>query len=165
MSTEVKKKDLGSDLLKDFHMQFAQNQNHHQTTVITVITAFVALISVFAYATLYQEKYLVNTKVRPPYIVSDELYGFLAWLLCVLFVFAYVYVCQVGYAFRRDQAIVNRIRKDAGIHDTIFGGYGATKGFWFLPDFYVILLVFMLFATVLVDQWTRFILRQPSVTL
>lgn len=49
---------LRGDILRDFHSQFAQNQNHHQITVITVFTAFIASIAVFIYATLYQETYI-----------------------------------------------------------------------------------------------------------
>lgn len=161
------KNTLRDDLLRDFHSQFAQNQNHHQTTVITVFTAFIALIVVFVYATLYQKTYLLILKANvtnikmgtPPYIVSNDLYFFLTLLLCLLFSIVFIYICQVGYAFRRDQYIVSKIRKREGLNNNIFKNYGTVKETkLFLPDFYSILLLFIFSATIVLSIWTIYLL-------
>lgn len=168
MSDNIIKNDdkLKSDILRDFHSQFAQKQNHHQTTVITVFTAFIALIAVFVYATLNQETYISSAEtklvINHPYIVSDMLYHGLSLLLCLLFSFVFIYICQVGYTFRRDQYIVNRIRRQEGLDKDIFEGYGQPKNTcFFLPDFYLLLLLFILLLTVAVMLWV-FILIHSS---
>lgn len=156
------------DFLKDYHSQFAQNQNHHQTTVITVFTGFIALIVVFIYATLYQETYLLQINkplvINYPYIVTDELYVFLVLFIVMLFSFIYVYICQVAYSFRRDQNIIRRIREECGVQGTIFKGYGKVKKILYPPDFYLILLLFILLSTVITTAWIfDFLILSTSV--
>lgn len=121
-------------LVRDFHAEFAQNQNHHQSIVIKIFAASIALIAVFVYATLYQETYLnqldlekLNSTEKPihilmecPYIVSNDLYNILVFIIVALFIIFFLYICQVGYAFRRDQKIVQRIRDTEKLNDDIF---------------------------------------------
>ena len=150
---------LDYGLLRDFHLQFAQNQNHHQSLVYKFFAGFSVLIVTFVYATVNQKSYLIQnvltdpTKIQDAYfkghfIVSDNAYLAYAVFISFLFAFSFGYVVQTAYIFRRDQYMVRKIRKKAGgLSSKIFTKYGQLKPGWMWPPdlFQFLLFIILLF--------------------
>jgi hypothetical protein len=143
------------ELLKSFHQQFAENQNHHQTVFIQFISA--VLIVIVGYALVYtnttSDAGIFNvTRDKDQHIVSYaiiHLVGsfFMAeltlTLLCIL-------LLNIGYGYRRDQYVCQNIRKHYitpnDEYVKFFGKFDATgkKMFSYLPDFNLIFVIFLI---------------------
>ena len=152
-TTKEKNKD---ELLKSFHEQFAQNQNHHQTVFIQFISAvFVVIVGYgFVYTnTLCDADFYYVTKDDSNNIVSYaiiHLMGsfFIAELILILLC---ILILNIGYGFRRDQNVNYKIRKHY-LSDTDYDNFFGKNSFnpqnkgliSFLPGFNLIFVIFIL---------------------
>lgn len=150
------------ELLKSFHQQFAENQNHHQTVFIQFISA--VFIVIVGYALVYtntsSDAGIFNmTRDKDQNIVSYAIIHLIGsffiaeltlTLLCIL-------LLNIGYGFRRDQNVIYNIRKlyisDDAEYKKIFGekSFNPTgkKLFSYLPEFNLIFVIFMIVLHVL----------------
>ncbi len=137
------------ELLKSFHQQFAENQNHHQVVFIQFISAvFVVIIGyVFVYTNTSSDAMFFNVtrdNVTGEHIISysiSDLIGsyFLAQIILTLLCSL---TMNIGYGYRRDQNVNYNIRKYY-IEETIYTNIFGTKSFNptkkrlldFLPEF------------------------------
>jgi hypothetical protein len=110
--TNEQNKDFKFELLKSFHDQFAENQNHHQALLIKFISAIAVVV--VGYAIVYSAKSKDILPIMP--VDGKNAYSFtvlyfsnflsqlVIWLLnCVNI--------NIGYGFRRDQKVVANIRQ------------------------------------------------------
>lgn len=164
-------KDFQLALLKNFHKQFAENQNHHQSLVIKFLAGLVILLVTFLYATVFQKSYLVANNfveekqfseliiTKAKFIISDDLYFYFAFFICLILSVCFIYIVQAAYSFRRDQSIVAKIRHEAGgACEQIFGSYGqlSKKCFW-PPDLFIIILLLISFFYLGVSIYVLFL--------
>lgn len=155
---QTKAEENKGELLKSFHEQFAQNQNHHQTVFIQFISAVIVVIVGYALvfantssdAKIFDVTRDVNLKVTSYAII--HLFGsffaaeFILTLLCIV-------LLNIGYGYRRDQNVIDKIRifyMGENEHKIIFGvnerkPFKATdKNFCnYLPDFNFIFITFI----------------------
>ncbi|MEO8948596.1 MAG: hypothetical protein ABI308_09325 [Mucilaginibacter sp.] len=143
MSDKEKEKEF--DLLRSFHEQFAENQNHHQTVFIQFISAVLAVL--VGYGFVY-----TNTSISAdPFIVIRCKEAIISYSLIDL-VGAYLIAqtilgllvtltANIGYGFRRDQFVNFRIRQKHIAEETYTAVFPANfdpgnKG-WeqYLPEF------------------------------
>lgn len=150
-----KQQDFQFELLKNFHKQFAENQNHHQSLAIKFMAGLSILLVTFIYASVYQKSYLVDNNLinetqfaeliltKGKFVITDKLYFYFSFFICLILSICFTYILQTAYIFRRDQAIVSKIRHAAnGICEQIFANYGqlSFKYTW-PPDLFVIILL------------------------
>ena len=164
---------MKDELLKSFHEQFAQNQNHHQSVFIQFIS--VVFIVLVGYAIVYtntsSSANLFNTlKDIEQRLISYavfHLFGSYAvaqiilTLLCTL-------TMNIGYGFRRDQKVNFTIRKyfiSEKEYQSLFGTKSFNpinkKIYDFLPEFNsifvntIIVIQAFLFMS-MIYAWTQF---------
>lgn len=158
--------DLKRELIKDFHTQFAQNQNHHQALMVQFFAGFIALLVVYAYATLNVVTYLkkaarsagignIEEIIKTnKFIISEEFYFKFSIILSYMFVFIFLYICQVAYAYRRDLKVVREIREK--YCNEMFSEYGSRKLlFIWPPDFFAILMFGIVMLTAGIGIWVH----------
>lgn len=148
--------DFGIDIVKSFHEQFAQNQNHHQALFIQALTVLVTVLIGFGYV-------YIRAKINPikpeseVNVTVDMLYWFLA-LACLLLSFGIALISNMALGFRRDQAVAANIRvlwgvmpqpqypeQDRGFEGLDFFPAGfnpvrKTEFFFWMPEFHQIFL-------------------------
>lgn len=108
-------KSSANELLLSFHKQFAENQNHHQKLLISLVSAIGVVL--VGYATAY-----VNTTAQANLweTIRDKDAHIITYSMMTL-VFAYTFAqiilvllglmnLNIGYAFRRDQQVNKNIR-------------------------------------------------------
>lgn len=159
---------------KSFVTQFAENQNHHQRLFIQFLSS--VLIVIIAYAYVYSNTasndginaYKISStdstvkevvmNVKPEKFDSvkydnGSILSYSQFSLLSIYVFSQivllvlsVMILHMGYSYRRDQSVVNRIRKinlGMSTYQKIFGTRnfsGSGKGFFeYLPNFNSIL--------------------------
>lgn len=152
------------ELLKSFHQQFAENQNHHQTLFIQFISA--VFIVIVGYAIVYtntsSDAGIFNvTRDKDQHILSYAIIHLIGsffmaeltlTLLCIL-------LLNIGYSYRRDQNVIDKIRKYYMKEEeltNIFNisteeqdkekPYVAKNKSWltYLPDFNLIFVIFII---------------------
>lgn len=156
----------GDELLISFHKQFAENQNHHQQLLITMVSA--VAIALVGYSTVYvntttQANLWDITRDKDAHIISYSLVTLgVAYLFAqIIFWLLGLVNLNIGYGFRRDQIVNKEIRlKYLGTeYSSIFGnkphynpeGKSITE---FLPDFntnfqvFLVLLQLLLMLTI-----------------
>lgn len=169
----------GIDIVKSFHEQFAQNQNHHQALFIQALTVLVTVLVGFGYIYI-RAKMPPFAGIAPPVIPGvpsqspsevnvtvDMLYGFLA-LACLLLSFGIALISNMALGFRRDQAVAANIRvlwgvmpqplhpeKDRGFEGLDFfpAGFnpvGKTQFFFWMPEFHQIFLTTLFFVKLVI---------------
>lgn len=158
--------ELKRELIQDFHTQFAQNQNHHQNLMIQFFAAFIALLVVYAYATLNVITYLKKTATlykigsideiikTNKFMISEKFYFNFSLALSFIFVFIFLYICQVAYAYRRDLKVIRKIRDT--YCEELFEDYGSRKILYIWPpDFYAIIMLGILLLTIGIGIWVH----------
>ena len=124
-----------SDLLSQLHEQYAQNDNSHKSTFVSLLVALFALFGAYGY-------FYANVNVSTGGIYTMENLLLLAGFVCLVFFALTELVLILGYGHRRDHIIIQKIREDfdkEGKIDAIFGKMFNAKGkncCSFLPDFY-----------------------------
>ena len=105
----MKKKELKYELMKSFHEQFAQNQNHHQNLFIQIVSILLTVIIGFGY-TMYNfktsggENGIGILEFTSAFIISE-----------IILVLGVSLVSNMALGFRRDQLMNTRIREFAKI--------------------------------------------------
>ena len=86
--------DFQFELLINFHEQFAQNQNHHQSLVVKFIAGLAVVFVTFIYATVFQKSYLIQNVIgnenkifdsllsKGQFVISDDLYFWFSFFIC-----------------------------------------------------------------------------------
>jgi len=101
--------NLGLDLVRSFHEQFAQNQNHHQNLFLQVLALLISVLIGFGY--IYIK---VGIKAEDVTINSDTLAFFLV-LSMVLLSLSIALILNMSLGYRRDQMVACVIRIKAGV--------------------------------------------------
>ncbi len=161
---------LGDELLRDFHLQFAQNQNHHQSQVFKFFASFFVLIVTFFYATLNQESYVINcfsdssekaiqeACLASKFFVSNDLYIAFGFIISSIFALGFGYVVIIAFGFRRDQYMVRKIRLSTNRRAAaIFSSYGEPEtGCFWPPNIFGFLLMTIIFLNALFSLYICF---------
>lgn len=136
--------DIPSDFAKQLHEQYSINDNAKASHVIGFITAIAFIFTGFGY--VYAQPYLSNDFTPSPaysqlLLSVDILANVMLLLLAILCV-------NFGYSTRRDHVVITRIRQlyAMGETDKWFNGQydGCNKNeFNYLPDYYIIMFVFI----------------------
>ena len=155
------------EILKSFHEQFAQNQNHHQNLFIKFLSAVLIVIAAYFFvyikttnkADFWDISYFTNSENIISY-AKIHLIG--AYLLAqIIFNIMTAIILNMGYNFRRDQKVNYNIRRyylGKSLYKDIYGEMSfnpCNLGFWdYLPGFHkifytsILLLQFVFFISV-----------------
>lgn len=95
---------LGMDIVKSFHEQFAQNQNHHQSLFLQVLTVLLTVLVGFGYIYIR-----VDADSKELKITVETLYAFLT-LAMYLLSLGIALILNTALGFRRDQMVACNIR-------------------------------------------------------
>ncbi len=118
------------ELLKTFHEQFAQNQNHHQNLFIKFLSAVFIVIAAYfiVYANTQSQAEWHNIKYHAN---SNDILSYAIWHLIgvyfiaqIIFNIMVVIIANMAYNFRRDQKVNYAIRKEylrLPLYTNIFG--------------------------------------------
>lgn len=142
------------ELEKQLHEQYAINANQSSSTFVTFTVALFALLGFYGYA------YLLVETMNHPFISKIDFF-ILFIIVEGILLFLSMIAAQLGYAQRRDQFIIDKIRKKSytdGLtfttneYEALFSGYNPQKSLRslrkFLPGFYN--LFFWLFQVTMV---------------
>ena len=104
--------DFRHDLLKSFHTQFAQNQNHHQNLFIQVVSILLTVIIGFGY-TLFNFK----STGYSPNISTIGIFEFSAAFTIseLILTLGIAIVSNMAMGYRRDQLMNTKIREAANL--------------------------------------------------
>lgn len=116
---------LGIDIAKSFHEQFAQNQNHHQSLFLQVLTVLLTVLVGFGY--IYVRVDAGSNEVK---VTVETLYAFLA-LAVYLLSLGVALILNMALGFRRDQMVACNIRVKTGVMDVA----DPVAGNFFPPSF------------------------------
>ena len=154
---EIEEKSIGEEIVKSFHEQFAQNQNHHQNLFLQVLAVLLTVLGGFGY--LYIR---VGVNSKDLNVTIETIYVFLA-LASYLLSLSIALISNMALGFRRDQLVACNIRVKSGVMakntDTEDDGYfikefnpvGKTRYLLWMPEFHVIF-----FASLLVVKMLLF---------
>lgn len=144
------------ELERQLHEQYAINANQSSGIFVTFTVALFALLGFYGYAYL-----LVETKNVNYPLISKVDFFILFIVVEGILLFLSMIAAQLGYAQRRDQFIIDKIRRKSyagNIHfvtkeyETLFLGYDPLKSLMglrkFLPGFYN--LFFWLFQVIMI---------------
>ena len=102
--------ELKEELIRSFHEQFAQNQNHHQKLFFQILSVIVTVAVGYSYVyTMGGE--IPNTDSKP----STFLLSLALIISTIVLGLSLVLLSNMAYGFRRDQYVNNRIRKQANL--------------------------------------------------
>lgn len=100
--------ELREELIKSFHEQFAQNQNHHQRLFFQILSVIVTVTVGYSYVyTMGGE--LPNSDLKP----SIFLLSLTLIISTIVLGLSLVLLSNMAYGFRRDQFVNNRIREQS----------------------------------------------------
>ncbi|MBI4930170.1 MAG: hypothetical protein HY841_05370 [Bacteroidetes bacterium] len=126
---EEEKKDVTKEILKSFHNQFSENQNHQQRIFLQFFSAI--LVSAIPFGVVFvnitdEAKFWDVARDDEGKIISyaiSHLIG--SWLLIqIALITLSAFTLKIAYSFRRDQKVVENIRKTAlgtPLYQEIFG--------------------------------------------
>lgn len=144
MNEEPEKSEIRTEIVKSFHEQFAQNQNHHQGLFLQVLAVLLTVITGFGYLYVHFDDPGAGLKVT-----IETLYISLALSLYLLSL-AIALIVNMALGFRRDQMVACNIRVRVGGMDV-----PQNKGFFpasfnpikecnclnWMPEFYLIFFI------------------------
>ncbi len=116
---------LGADIVKSFHEQFAQNQNHHQKLFLQILTVLLTVLVGFGY--IYVRVNALSMELR---VTVDTLYVFLV-LAVYLLSLGIALILNMALGFRRDQMAAANIRVKTGV----MGACDSKTELFFPPSF------------------------------
>ncbi|WP_136464827.1 hypothetical protein [Flagellimonas onchidii] len=102
--------ELKDELIKNFHEQFAQNQNHHQKLFFQILSVIVTVTVGYSYVYTMGGK-LPNPDLKP----SIFLLSLALIISTIVLGLSLVLLSNMAYGFRRDQFVNNRIREKANL--------------------------------------------------
>lgn len=126
MDEEIKQ-NMTEEILRSFHNQFAENQNHQQKLFIQFFSAILIVVIPFGFVFLNTSNNADNTdNAEFSNIQENSLSHLIATWLLVQIVSTTLssFALKIGYSFRRDQKVVENIRRhylDKNIYGEIFG--------------------------------------------
>ncbi|MEO6613403.1 MAG: hypothetical protein ABIT05_09010 [Chitinophagaceae bacterium] len=174
-SIKPEDQEEGIAIQKSFVSQFAENQNHHQRLFIQFLSSVLVVIIAYAYVysntashsgmninkvtsadSIPAHKVIMNVKPEKFDSVKYEngsIISYSQFSLLSIYVFAQIVllvlsimILHMGYSYRRDQSVVNKVRRiNLGMptYEKIYGKRnfsGTNKGFLeYLPNFNSIL--------------------------
>ncbi len=152
-------------LLLKLHEQFADNQNHHQGVFVQFLVALMTLFAAFGYIYFHTDisltdSHILTRKSSEIEYFSSEVLLFVSVVVLAILSLLCGLLLVLGYGFRRDQFLNFKLRKKFlknGEYEHVFGKlYDPTnKGMLnFLPDYYTLFFVFILFFQLLVFSAT-----------
>lgn len=134
---------MEEQIYKDLHVQFAQNQNDHDSRFITFFVAILVLFA--AYGTIYA---MFGGWIKNEFDVKSEAICALSIVIGVVLTYFSCITLVAAKTFRRDQMLNDRIRYSSiskEKYDYIFIGYsGDNKKCEFIPDYLRIRFYFLL---------------------
>jgi len=145
-------KSIGEDIVKSFHEQFAQNQNHHQKLFLQVLAVLLTVLVGFGY--LYIRANVESKEVK---ITSETIYVFMS-LSFYLLSLSIALISNMALGFRRDQLVACNIRvmtntMTINTNDNYFIGdfnpVGKHKYILWMPEFHIIFFFTLLIIKVL----------------
>lgn len=172
--TNNQAKSLKDELFHDLHEQFAINQNKHLEIFFGLVGSFVALFGALGYTYAHREFNLpnqgmvsscanlsqlsVNLKDLP--YTTATLFGAI-FITNLLFMLMILLVTNLGWNFRRDQALNNKIRECSLSYDEyksffLSSGYGQETGC--MPGLYEIVFMFGLLCQLFLYLFTVYII-------
>jgi hypothetical protein len=105
---KLDRESIGEAIIKSFHEQFAQNQNHHQKLFLQVLAVLLTVLVGFGY--LYIRADIRSAEVK---ITIETIYVFMLFSLCLLSL-SIALVSNMALGFRRDQLVACNIRVKTG---------------------------------------------------
>jgi hypothetical protein len=134
---------LGDEIVKSFHEQFAQNQNHHQKLFLQVLAVLLTVLVGFGY--LYIR---VDVKQNDINVTLETIYAYLAVSMFLLSL-AIALILNMSLGFRRDQLVACNIRVKIGVmkvddkntdcyFPSNFNPVGKTNFITWMPEFHQI---------------------------
>lgn len=102
MNSEKESDKLATELLKGFHVQFAENQRTREQSFLKILGFLGAVVVGYAY--VYKN---MSTEI--------DAFSFVAFASIVLLFFGCAIVTVIAYSFRRDQYVNYRIRDYAKV--------------------------------------------------
>ncbi|MFS4454830.1 hypothetical protein [Maribacter sp. 2304DJ31-5] len=100
--------ELKDELIKSFHEQFAQNQNHHQKLFFQILSVIVTVTVGYSYVYTMGGEILTTDSKPSIFLLSLALI-----ISTIVLGLSLVLLSNMAYGFRRDQFVNNRIRKRA----------------------------------------------------
>ena len=149
---DLNKKTIGEDIIKSFHEQFAQNQNHHQKLFLQVLAVLLTVLVGFGY--LYIRANVKSTEVK---VTTETIYVFML-LSSYLLSLSIALISNMALGFRRDQLVACNIRVKTGTlivnsNDGYFIGdfnpVGKHKYLLWMPEFHIIFFFTLLIVKIL----------------
>lgn len=134
---------VGFDIVKSFHEQFAENQNHHQKLFLQVLTILLSVLIGFGY--LYVRIDSLKNELN---ITIETLYWYLIVSMYLLSL-AVAIISNMALGFRRDQLMASNIRilsnvmnsdNDDNFFFHKFNPQGKVGKFDWMPEFHIIFL-------------------------
>jgi len=98
------------EILNSFHTQFAQNQNHHQRLFFQILSVIVTVMVGYSY--VYTNGGKLDEKELNTSIV---LLSFGLIISTIVIGLSSILLSNMAYGFRRDQFVINKIRKKEGL--------------------------------------------------
>ena len=135
---------IGDDIVKSFHEQFAQNQNHHQNLFIQ--TLVILLTVLIGYGYVYVRVGSIESDLN---VTIETLYAYQVIALFLLST-AIALISNMALGFRRDQLMAANIRIRTKVmtlnsNDNYFFGtfnpQGKTKFILWMPEFHIIFFI------------------------
>ncbi len=100
--------ELKDELIKSFHEQFAQNQNHHQKLFFQILSVIVTVTVGYSYV------YTMGGDLPSPNLKPSLFLLSLSLIISTIVLgLSLVLLCNMAYGFRRDQFVNNKIREKA----------------------------------------------------
>ena len=153
-SKNIDKVTIAEDIIKSFHEQFAQNQNHHQKLFLQILAVLLTVIVGFGYIYIRieaKDKNEVN-------ITVETIYLFLSLSLFLLSL-AIALLSNMALGFRRDQLVASNMRakvgilknpqKNDGYFITSFNPVGKTRFLLWMPEFHLIFFLFLIIIKII----------------
>ncbi|HNW43061.1 MAG TPA: hypothetical protein PKI19_01050 [Elusimicrobiales bacterium] len=138
------KEEIRVEIVKSFHEQFAQNQNHHQVLFLQVLAVVLTVITGFGY--LYIHFGVQKSDIN---VTIDTIYISLTLSLYLLSL-AIALIINMALGFRRDQMVACNIRmkvegmdlpNNKGYFPTSFNPVKECNCFNWMPEFYLIFFI------------------------
>jgi len=153
-ANDTQSSTLGDEIVKSFHEQFAQNQNHHQKLFLQVLAVLLTVLVGFGY--LYIR---VGAKQNGINVTLETIYAFLAMSMFLLSL-AIALILNMSLGFRRDQLVACNIRVKIGVmkvddkntdsyFPSKFNPVGKTNFFTWMPEFHQIFFVALILIKVI----------------
>lgn len=150
----VNQDTLKQSILKDLHKQFAENQNSQKKLLVSLLVIILSLVGSLGFIYTHLETSVVKHYINDIIILKPFVLHQALVISVILLGFICMLVVDLGWSFRRDQKLNDKIRKN-GMNDCdyneFFGNYGENIEnmpdfyrifFWFIFGFQVLFLVF-----------------------